>query len=140
MSRIPWESHVTASMSPFIEGGLQRARYIACDIWNHGYIHYLLVKNLQNFSSYSYVKLFWHLIVNQRECMTRGISYGTLMSQSQEIGENSCLTIWKMASRNSKQQMEDMCGDVCYSCRFNWKLIRYIIYLLNSAIRVVNII
>ena len=46
-----------------------------------------------------------------------GISYGTLMSQSQEIGENSCLTIWKMASRNSKQQTEDMCGDVCYSCR-----------------------
>ena len=29
--------------------------------------------------------------------MTYGISYRTLVSQSQEIGENSCLTIWKMA-------------------------------------------
>ena len=41
-------------------------------------------------SSYSLVELFWHPIVNQRECMTYGISYRTLMSQSQEIRENSC--------------------------------------------------
>ena len=37
----------TASMCPFIEGGLQRARYIVYDIWNHSWIHYLLVKNLK---------------------------------------------------------------------------------------------
>ena len=91
-------------------------------------------------SSYTCVLLFWHPIINQRECMTYEISYGTLMSQSQEIGENSCLTIWKMAYRNSKQQTEDMSGDVYYSCRYNWKLIPYIIYLLISAIRVANIV
>ena len=72
--------------------------------------------------------------------MTCAISYGTLMSQSQEIGENLCLTIWKMAFRNSKQQTKDMCKDVCYSCRYSWKLICYIIFLLNSVVRVVNII
>ena len=47
-------------------------------------------KFLKKNSPYSRVQLFWHPIVNQRECMTYGISYGTLMSLSQEIGENSC--------------------------------------------------
>ena len=72
--------------------------------------------------------------------MTCGISYRTLMSQSQEIGENLCLTIWKMTYKNSQQQTEDMRGDVCYSCRYNWELIPYIIYLLIFAIRVASIV
>ena len=41
---------------------------------------------------------------------------------------------------NSMQQTEDMCRVVYYSCRYSWRLICYIICLLHSAVRVINII
>ena len=58
--------------------------------------------NLLEFSPYSRVPLFWNLIVNQRECMTCGISYGTLMSQSQEIGLSGR---WHTGIQSNKQEI-----------------------------------
>ena len=62
------------------------------------------------------------------------------MSQSPEIWENSCLTIWKMTYTNSKQTKEDICEDVCYSFRYIRELIPYIIYLLMFGTRVANFV